>query len=43
MLRAIEFERIRGGKAFDLTTEWFAEMLAQIGQPPAKPSGHAEH
>ena len=32
VLRAIEFERIKGGKHFDLTTPWFAEMLDEIGQ-----------
>jgi pyrophosphate--fructose-6-phosphate 1-phosphotransferase len=31
-LRAIEFERIRGGKAFDPSTEWFTALLADIGQ-----------
>jgi diphosphate-dependent phosphofructokinase len=31
-LRAIEFERIKGGKAFDPTTEWFTTLLADIGQ-----------
>jgi len=34
-LRAIEFERIAGGKPFDLSVPWFTEMLAEIGQPPA--------
>ncbi|MDO4606814.1 MAG: pyrophosphate--fructose-6-phosphate 1-phosphotransferase [Bowdeniella nasicola] len=32
VLRAIEFPRIAGGKAFDITQEWFTEMMAQIGQ-----------
>ena len=32
-LRAIEFERIAGGKTFDVDEPWFAEMLATIGQP----------
>lgn len=32
-LRAIEFERIKGGKPFDVTTGWFTELLAAIGQP----------
>ncbi len=32
VLRAIEFERIKGGKTFDLTTPWFASMLEDIGQ-----------
>jgi pyrophosphate--fructose-6-phosphate 1-phosphotransferase len=33
VLRAIEFERIKGGKRFDLSTPWFREMLNEIGQP----------
>jgi len=32
-LRAIEFERIKGGKTFDMGTPWFQELLAKIGQP----------
>ena len=32
-LRAIEFPRIKGGKAFDTSAGWFADMLAEIGQP----------
>lgn len=32
-LRAIEFDRIRGGKAFPLETPWFGELLKAIGQP----------
>jgi pyrophosphate--fructose-6-phosphate 1-phosphotransferase len=32
-LRAIEFSRIRGGKAFDTNAPWFTEILAAIGQP----------
>lgn len=35
VLRAIEFERIKGGKPFDPRTPWFAELLKQIGQPAA--------
>jgi pyrophosphate--fructose-6-phosphate 1-phosphotransferase len=31
VLRAIEFARIKGGKPFDPTTPWFAELLQQIG------------
>ena len=31
-LRAIEFSRIKGGKAFDPTVEWFGALLAAIGQ-----------
>ncbi len=33
ILRAIEFERIKGGKPFDTDLEWFDELLAEIGQP----------
>lgn len=31
-LRAIEFERIAGGKTFDVSVPWFAELLSEIGQ-----------
>ena len=31
-LRAIEFERIAGGKAFDTSTPWYTALLADIGQ-----------
>ena len=31
-LRAIEFERIKGGKAFDPSQEWFTTLLADLGQ-----------
>jgi pyrophosphate--fructose-6-phosphate 1-phosphotransferase len=37
-LRAIEFERIKGGKPFDIHQEWFASLLDGIGQPLAKPA-----
>ncbi len=32
VLRAIEFERIKGGKPFDINTPWFVDMLEDIGQ-----------
>lgn len=32
-LRAIEFDRIKGGKEFDSTVSWFADLLSAIGQP----------
>jgi len=32
-LRAIEFPRIKGGKAFDVTQPWFQALLKEIGQP----------
>jgi pyrophosphate--fructose-6-phosphate 1-phosphotransferase len=31
-LRAIEFERIAGGKKFDVETPWFTGLLAELGQ-----------
>ena len=32
VLRAIEFERIAGGKPFNIDEPWFGELLAGIGQ-----------
>lgn len=41
MLRAIEFERVKGGKPFEIDEPWFGEMLADIGQPKgAKVEAH---
>ena len=31
-VRAIEFERIKGGKPFDVSQPWFQKMLKEIGQ-----------
>ncbi|MDR0351031.1 MAG: pyrophosphate--fructose-6-phosphate 1-phosphotransferase [Puniceicoccales bacterium] len=31
-LRCIEFSRIKGGKPFDVTNQWFMDMLHEIGQ-----------
>ena len=31
-LRTIEFERIKGGKAFDVSAPWFVELLEELGQ-----------
>jgi len=31
-LRACEFERIKGGKPFDIDAPWFSDLLAAIGQ-----------
>jgi len=33
VLRLIEFERIKGGKAFDIDEPWFSDLLTAIGQP----------
>ncbi len=38
-LRAIEFPRIGGGKAFDVDVPWFGELLADIGQPLVRAEG----
>ncbi len=32
-LRAIEFERIKGGKPFDIDIPWFGNLLKEIGMP----------
>ena len=32
-LRAVEFDRVGGGKPFDATAPWFVRMLEEIGQP----------
>ncbi|MGV8850250.1 MAG: pyrophosphate--fructose-6-phosphate 1-phosphotransferase [Propionibacteriaceae bacterium] len=37
-LKAIAFDRIKGGKPFDITQPWFTELLAEIGQPAPKPA-----
>lgn len=41
-LRAIEFNRIKGGKAFDIDAPWFGELLAGIGQAK-RGKVHVEH
>ena len=37
-LKAIAFDRIKGGKPFDITQEWFTALLAEIGQPAPVPA-----
>ena len=32
-LRAIEFDRIKGGKTFDTSTPWFVDLLEDLGRP----------
>ncbi|MGS0684388.1 pyrophosphate--fructose-6-phosphate 1-phosphotransferase [Nakamurella sp. GG22] len=39
-LRAIEFDRIKGGKRFTITDPEFVELLARIGQPETPGTGH---
>jgi pyrophosphate--fructose-6-phosphate 1-phosphotransferase len=41
-LRAIEFPRIKGGKAFDTEVRWFTDLLSAIGQPKGEPV-HPQH
>ncbi len=36
VLRAIEFERIKGGKPFNINQAWFDQLLKDIGQPKGK-------
>jgi diphosphate-dependent phosphofructokinase len=40
ILRAIEFERIKGGKPFDIDQFWFDELLSAIGQPKGSKVSH---
>jgi len=37
-LKAIAFPRIAGGKAFDVTQQWFVDLLSDIGQRPVAAS-----
>ena len=41
-LRAIEFDRIKGAKPFDIDTPWFEQLLFDLGQPKG-PRAHVEH
>lgn len=36
VLTAIAFDRIKGGKPFDITQPWFVDMVSSIGQPESK-------
>ncbi|MDN5570654.1 MAG: pyrophosphate--fructose-6-phosphate 1-phosphotransferase [Propionibacteriaceae bacterium] len=42
-LSVIAFDRIKGGKPFDITEEWFVELLTSIGQPAPVAAPPAEH
>ncbi|HCR30381.1 MAG TPA: pyrophosphate--fructose-6-phosphate 1-phosphotransferase, partial [Opitutae bacterium] len=33
IMRACEFERIKGGKPFNANQDWFDELLSELGQP----------
>ena len=40
VLRAIEFDRIAGHKAFDIDTPWFREVMERVGQKVAPAAAH---
>ncbi|MDA0346508.1 MAG: pyrophosphate--fructose-6-phosphate 1-phosphotransferase [Verrucomicrobia bacterium] len=40
ILRAIEFERIKGGKPFDTEQAWFGDLLSAIGQAKGSKLSH---
>lgn len=40
ILRAIEFDRIAGGKPFDIDQAWFEDLLAAIGQAKGSKVSH---
>lgn len=43
VLTAIAFDRIKGGKPFDITQQWYLDLLADIGQPAPVAAPPAEH
>lgn len=43
VLSVIAFDRIKGGKPFDLTEDWYVELLEKIGQPKPVPAAAAGH
>jgi len=43
VLTAIAFDRIKGGKPFDITQDWYAELLSAIGQPAPVAAPPVEH
>ena len=41
VLTAIAFDRIKGGKPFEINQDWYKAMLAEIGQEfPARAVAH---
>ncbi len=42
-LRCIEFARIKGGKPFDITQDWYTDLLAAIGQDAPVAAPPVEH
>ena len=43
VLSVIAFDRIAGGKPFDISQQWYLDLLADIGQPAPVPAAPAEH
>lgn len=43
VLSVIAFDRIKGGKPFDITQQWYLDLLAEIGQPAPVATAPAEH
>ncbi|MGB7963837.1 MAG: pyrophosphate--fructose-6-phosphate 1-phosphotransferase [Propionicimonas sp.] len=43
VLSVIAFDRIAGGKPFDITQQWYLDLLAEIGQAAPVPAEPAEH
>jgi len=43
ILRAIEFDRVKGGKPFNVDLPWFGELLKAIGQPKGAKIAAAAH
>ena len=42
-LTVIDFTRIAGGKPFDVSQQWYLDLLSDIGQPAPVPAAPAEH
>ncbi len=43
VLSVIAFDRIKGGKPFDISQQWYLDLLAEIGQPAPVAAPPAEH
>ncbi len=43
VLSVIDFARIKGGKPFDISEDWYLALLDTIGQPHPVPAPPAEH
>jgi pyrophosphate--fructose-6-phosphate 1-phosphotransferase len=42
-LSIIAFERIKGGKPFDITEGWYLDLLSEMGQPRSVAAAPTEH